>query len=82
MQTHERLLTYTVAFEPDLSGGFIAFVPLLPGCMSQGETFEQARINIKDAIEGYVSVLKEDGDEIPVESPERVSASISISSAM
>jgi len=77
MKTTE-VLTYTVNFEPDPSGGFVAFVPVLPGCMSQGDTFEEAKKNIRDAIEGYISVLKEDGDEIPCESPDRVSASVSV----
>lgn len=78
MQTRENVLTYTVTFEPDPSGGFVAFVPILPGCMSQGETFEETKENVKDAIAGYIAVLKEDGEQIPVESPERVSASVSI----
>lgn len=80
MRQIENVLTYTVTFEPDPNGGFVAFVPILPGCMSQGETFEEAKENVKDAIAGYLSVLKEDGEQIPVESPDRVSASVSIPS--
>lgn len=66
MNTHEGL-GYTAIFEPDVEGGFVVYVPALPGCMSQGDTFEEARINIQDAVRGYVSVLKEDGDEVPQE---------------
>lgn len=73
-----KVLTYTVIFEKTAEGGYIAFVPALPGCMTQGETFEKARDNIKDAIKGYISVLKEDGDYVPVESDERIAAQIAV----
>ena len=46
---------------------WIAECPSLPGCVSQGKTREEAITNIRDAIEGYVAVLKEDGLPIPVE---------------
>lgn len=78
MAMQEKILTYTVIFERDSEAGYVCFVPRLPGCMSQGETFEQAQENIKDAIQGYISVLKEDGDEIPVESSEHVSAMVAV----
>lgn len=78
MKSYEKIRMYTVIFEQAEEGGFIASVPILPGCVSQGETFEEARINIKDAIEGYVAVLKEDGDEIPTESPERIAATVAV----
>lgn len=53
-----KVLKYTVVFEPAEEGGYVASVPALPGCMSQGETFEEAAKMIKDAISGYVTVLK------------------------
>ncbi len=68
--------SYTVVFEPAKEGGFVASVPALPGCYSEGETFEEAKKNIPDAIAGYIDVLKEDGDEIPRESDERIVASV------
>jgi predicted RNase H-like HicB family nuclease len=37
-------------------GGFWAEVPSLPGCVSQGETLEELRANIREAIEGWLSV--------------------------
>ena len=65
-QSHQtKLLKYTVFFEHDPQGGFVATVPLLPGCVSQGESFEEAQVMIKDAIKGYISVLKADGAIIP-----------------
>lgn len=70
--------TYTVIFEKAPEGGYIAYVPLLPGCVSQGETFEEAKEGIKEAIEGYLAVLKEDGEEAPIESDEHISAVVSV----
>lgn len=39
--------------------GYVASVPSLPGCMSQGKTKEEAIANIEDAISGYLQVLKD-----------------------
>ena len=72
-----KVLTYTVIFERAAEGGYIALVPALPGCMTQGETFEQARDNIKDAIAGYLAVLREDGEEIPM-AEESITATVSV----
>jgi predicted RNase H-like HicB family nuclease len=46
-------------------GGYIAEVPSLPGCISEGDTFEEALANIREAIELYIEVLEEDGREVP-----------------
>ena len=46
-------------------GYWVAECPSLPGCVSQGTTREEAIRNIKEAIEGYVLVLKEDGLPVP-----------------
>lgn len=48
-------------------GFYVAECPSLPGCISQGETKEQAIINIKEAIEVYILALKDQGLPIPVE---------------
>jgi len=63
---------YTAIFEPALEGGFVVSVPVLPGCFSQGETYDEAKKNILDAIMGYIAVLKEDGDPIPLETAEPI----------
>ncbi len=70
-----KVLKYTVIFETAKEGGYVAYVPLLPGCVTQGETYEEAKINVKDAIKSYIKVLKEDHDQIPVENEERISIS-------
>ena len=52
---------------PGEAGFWVAECPSLPGCVSQGESRESALSNIKEAIEGYVAVLEEDGLPVPVE---------------
>ncbi|MEB3358499.1 MAG: type II toxin-antitoxin system HicB family antitoxin [Synechococcales bacterium] len=41
--------------------GYVADVPALPGCMSQGKTLDEAIANIKDAIKGYLYVQEKHG---------------------
>ena len=50
-------------------GGFWAEVPSIPGCATQGETFEELLANLHEAVEGCLSV---DLDEIPTSSTDRV----------
>lgn len=51
---------------PDLeSGGFTVTVPSLPGCISEGDTEEEALANIRDAINLYIEDLIADGEEVP-----------------
>jgi len=58
-----RVYRYTAVFEPDPeNGGFTATVPALPGCISEGETFEQAVDNIKEAAALYLEVMKSRGE--------------------
>ncbi len=46
-------------------GWWVAECPSLPGCISQGKTGEEAQVNIKEAIEGYLESLNKHGDPIP-----------------
>jgi predicted RNase H-like HicB family nuclease len=50
---------------PGEDGYWVAECPSLQGCVSQGTTREEAVKNIKEAIEGYVMALKEDGLPLP-----------------
>jgi len=59
------ILSYKVVLEPAEEGGYTAYVPSLPGCFSEGDTYEEALNNIKEAIKGWIEVSKEFGDEIP-----------------
>ncbi|MEK7496581.1 MAG: type II toxin-antitoxin system HicB family antitoxin [Patescibacteria group bacterium] len=64
-----QIYTYTAVFEPDTeSGGYTVIVPALPGCISEGDTFEKAVKNIKEAIELYVEVVKGERQFIKKES--------------
>jgi predicted RNase H-like HicB family nuclease len=55
---------------PGEDGYWIAEVPSLPGCISQGATRDEALKNIKEAIELYVEVLNEEGRSIPADYPQ------------
>ena len=54
-------------FEREEDGGYHAFCPVLKGCHSQGDSFEEALENITEAIELYIESLLEDGEAIPEE---------------
>jgi len=46
---------------------WVAECPSLPGCISQGRTREEAILNIREAIQGYIAALEEDGLQVPEE---------------
>lgn len=54
-------MKYRVILEPQEEGGYTIYVPALPGCVSQGETRDEALNNIKEAIEGYLESLEARG---------------------
>jgi len=58
-------MKYRVLIEQDEDGMFVAEVPSLPGCISQGETREEATANIKEAIELYLESLAAHDEPIP-----------------
>lgn len=60
-----KVLNYRVILEPAEEGGFTVTVPSLPGCISEGDTKEEALDNIKKAITGYLKICKKYGDPIP-----------------
>ncbi len=54
-----------VEFDPtDPRGGYSAFVPNLPGCVTTGETLQEVRRNLQEAIELYLESALEDGETI------------------
>lgn len=63
----------TVFLEPQEEGGFTVKVPSLPGCISQGDTREEALKNIKEAIQLY---LEPDTNELVEYSGEKVKVSV------
>jgi len=60
-------MKYTVIIEEGRESGYVAYVPALKGCVSQGKTREEALKNIKEAMEAYVEALLEDGLPVPTE---------------
>ncbi|MBI4299003.1 MAG: type II toxin-antitoxin system HicB family antitoxin [Chloroflexi bacterium] len=58
---------FTVVVERDEDGLYVASVPLLQGCYTQGETYEEALENIKDAIRLHIEAHRALGEPIPIE---------------
>jgi predicted RNase H-like HicB family nuclease len=58
-------MSYKVILEPAEEGGYTVYVPSLPGCVSEGDTYQEALDNIREAIQGWLEVAREFGDEIP-----------------
>ena len=54
-----------VIIKPGEDGFWLAECPSLPGCISQGQSRKEAIQNIREAIEGYIEVLEEEGNPIP-----------------
>lgn len=48
----------TAVLEPQPEGGFTAYIPALPGCVSEGDTEASAIKNLLDALQGYLTVAK------------------------
>ncbi len=63
----KQIYNYTVLLEKEQEGGYHAFCPILKGCHSQGDTFEEAIENITEAIELYLESLIADNIPIPKE---------------
>lgn len=63
-----------VLIYPGEDGYWVAEVPSLPGCISQGKTREEVITNIKEAIEAYINALKEDCIPVPEDHLEAILA--------
>ncbi len=55
-----KRLMFDVVVQKDETGGYVAFVPSLPGCHTQGETLEELMKNVEEAIELYLETLDEE----------------------
>ena len=60
-------MKYTVILERETDGGYVVSVPVLPGCVSQGDTRDEALANIREAIDLYVEDCRLMGDPVPQE---------------
>ena len=70
MKKKKKILKYTTIFEPAEEGGYVVTVPALPGCVTEGDTFEEAVEMVKDAIKCYCGSLIKHGEPIPEEPEE------------
>lgn len=74
----EKVLRYNAVFEPAEEGGFTVTVPKLPGVVTEGDSFEKALEMVKDAIEGYLLVLQNQGEEIPEPDEKSFTATVDV----
>ncbi len=63
-QKSAKILKYDIVFEEAEEGGYTVYAPSLPGCISEGDTFEEAKKNIAEAITAYLESLAKDGEEV------------------
>ena len=77
MRPVKRLLRYTVIFEEALEGGYVVRIPAL-GCVTEGETFEEARALARDAIRAYCMSLLKHGEPIPTDSPTEIVSAVTV----
>ncbi len=63
-------LQYSVTLHPDSEGGYVAEIKNLPGCITQGDTLEEAMGNISEARELWIETAYDCGDDIPFPSQE------------
>jgi predicted RNase H-like HicB family nuclease len=67
-----NIMKYRILIEQDEDGVYIAEVPSLPGCISQGATRNEVIDNITEAIEGYLESLANHNEPIPPVIPKRM----------
>ena len=61
-----------VILEPSAEGGYTIIVPSLPGCISEGETKEEAIANVQESVELYLETVEDDSDYAPNEESKEV----------
>jgi len=62
-----KILSYRILLKKEAEGGYTVIVPVLPGCVTHGDTIEEAIKMAKEAIQLYLESLQEHGEEIPYE---------------
>jgi predicted RNase H-like HicB family nuclease len=75
----DMLSRFNVVMEKDASdGGYTVTVPGLPGCITEGDTFEDAIANAQEAIRGYFEALAKEGLPIPNETPRLIFGEVEV----
>lgn len=73
----KKILQYTAIFEEAPEGGYVVRIPTL-GCVTEGETFEEAKEMAEDAIRCYLASLIKHGEPIPEEGPTEIISTLRI----
>lgn len=60
-------MKYTISLLKESDGGYVATVPALPGCVSQGNSRDEALVNVREAIDVYLEDCQAAGEPIPVD---------------
>ena len=60
----ESKLTFRIVLRPEPEGGYTVIVPSLPGCITYGETIEEAGRMAEDAIRAFIASMKKHGEEV------------------
>ena len=71
--TTKNLVNFSAIFQPEPEGGFTVLIPSLPGCITYGKNLEEARAMGQEAIELYLEVLAETGEQIPADTSPYIS---------
>ena len=77
MRKLKKVFKYTAIFEEAPEGGYIVRIPTL-GCVTEGETFEEAKTMAKDAIKCFLQSMIKHGEPIPEEAPIEIVSSLAI----
>ncbi|HEX6385190.1 MAG TPA: type II toxin-antitoxin system HicB family antitoxin [Anaerolineae bacterium] len=63
----QRTYVLPILLEPDETGGYVVTSTLLPGLVTEGDTRQEAMLHAREAAEGLLEVMLEDGDDLPAE---------------
>jgi predicted RNase H-like HicB family nuclease len=69
-------MKFTVVLQPEADGGYSVVCPAVPGCVSQGDTLDEALANVREAIVLCLEVRNEQGQPAPTETPEIIAEEI------
>jgi len=72
MRIESAELKFTILIEKNEDRGYTVTVPSLPGCITQGDTWDETITNAKEAIAGHIEALRTLGKQIPMEIPVKV----------
>jgi antitoxin HicB len=75
--TRMRTLRYKILIRPETDGTYTVIVPSLPGCLTFGDTIEEALEKAKEAIDVYIESLISRGKEIPIEE-DQIEATVTV----